>query len=99
MWVSAALTDIILIPRLPVCLSAASAFTFSAFGPYGQANVLLHTVSVFKSHISDARLLRWLRLLPAVAFNISLLVINLQLRGCVSKVTLLCCLFQASPHY
>lgn len=57
--VSAALTDIILIPRLPACLSdcclsAVSAFIFFFFGSYGQANVLIQAVSVFKSHISNA---------------------------------------------
>lgn len=56
--------------------------------PYGQANVLLHTVSVFKSHISDAKLICWLCLVPAVAFNISLLVINSQLKAlCIKSHT------------
>jgi len=44
---SAALTDIILIPRLPVCLSAVSAFILPFSCPYGQT-VSLHSVSVLQ---------------------------------------------------
>lgn len=60
---------------------------FLLLGPYGQTNVLLHTVSVFKSNISNARLICCLCLVPAVAPNISLLI-NSQLTAlCIKSHT------------